>query len=79
MPVRGCRPPPLGACGGAGGEVARAARSQAPVTFGAVRFTREDGAALTLGEVPPVIFSETLRDADLTVSRAAFGEAGIQF
>ncbi len=58
------------------GKLLGRAAAESPVTFGAVWFSRTDGTPLTLGETPPVIFSETLRDADLTVSRAAFGEAG---
>ncbi len=46
-----------------------------PVTSGPEWFARDD-APIPLSQVPPVIFSETLRDADLTVSRAAFGEMG---
>jgi hypothetical protein len=47
-----------------------------PVTSGQVWFSREDGQPLPLGQAPPVIFSETLRDADLTVSLASYGELG---
>jgi len=48
---------------------------ESPVTSGPVWFAR-NGTPIPLSEVPPVIFSETLRDADLTISRAAFGEMG---
>jgi hypothetical protein len=48
----------------------------APVTSGPVRFRGEDGDWLPLDRVPPVALSETLRDADLLVSRAAAGEPG---
>lgn len=47
-----------------------------PVTSGPVWFETEAGRRLSLGKVPPVTFSETLRDADLLVSRAAAGELG---
>ena len=47
-----------------------------PVTFGAISFTDRLGDLMSLWDVPPVLFSETLRDADLTVSQAAFGEGG---
>ncbi len=46
------------------------------VTSGAVWFVNASGERLRLGTVEPVIFSETHRDADLLVSRAAAGEFG---
>ena len=46
------------------------------VTSGPVWFESEAGEQLPLGGVPPLVFSETLRDADLLVSRAAAGELG---
>ncbi len=47
-----------------------------PVTSGAVRFETDGGEPVPLADVPRVVFSETLRDADLLVSRAAAGELG---
>lgn len=47
-----------------------------PVTSGSVWFTDGTGAPLPLNMIPPVLVSETLRDADLLVSRAAMGEFG---
>ncbi len=46
------------------------------VTSGPVCFTRGGAGPIPLSEVPPILFSETLRDADLLVSRAAAGELG---
>lgn len=46
------------------------------VTSGSLWFARDDGTPLPLGAVPPVVLSETLRDADLVASRAAAGELG---
>jgi len=46
------------------------------VTSGSVWFTGASERRLPLGEVPPAIASETLRDADLLVSRAAAGDLG---
>jgi hypothetical protein len=46
------------------------------VTGGAVWFTDQQGRVAALKAVPPTIFSESLRDADLLVSRAAAGELG---
>jgi hypothetical protein len=46
------------------------------VTSGAVRFEWLPDEPTALGDVPPVVFSETMRDADLLVSLAAFGEGG---
>jgi hypothetical protein len=58
-------------------------REAAPVTTGSIFFERLDpahprkaGETLALGEVNAIIFSETLRDADLVVSAAAAGEEG---
>jgi hypothetical protein len=45
-----------------------------PVTIGAVSFSR-DGAATDLSTVPPVAFSEVMRDVDLVVSVAGTGAA----
>ena len=47
-----------------------------PVTSGPVLFETGAGRPVPLAEVPPVVFSETLRDADLLVSRATAGELG---
>jgi hypothetical protein len=54
-----------------------------PLTTGAICFERlappdlrPSGELLPLGEVDKVLFSETLRDADLVVSAAAAGEEG---
>ena len=47
-----------------------------PVTSGPVWFETQPGETIPLAEVPPVVFSETLRDADLLVSRATAGELG---
>jgi hypothetical protein len=52
-----------------------------PVVTGNIAFHRLGGdgkpcAPLTIGEVPPIVFSETMRDADLVVSLAAAGELG---
>ena len=46
------------------------------VTSGPVWFTVGGTDRLPLSEVPPTVFSETLRDADLLLSRAAAGELG---
>lgn len=46
------------------------------VTSGGVWFEDMGGGRLRLGVVGGVVFSETLRDADLLVSRAAAGELG---
>jgi hypothetical protein len=46
------------------------------VTSGPVWFTDERGERIALRAVPPVMLSETLRDADLLVSWAAAGELG---
>jgi len=59
----------------AGRLLARADASDS-VTSGPVWFETEDGARLPLARVHRVVFSETLRDADLLVSRAAAGEMG---
>ena len=48
----------------------------APVTSRAVWFEDDQGREMPLGSAPPVVFSETLRDADLLVSLAAAGELG---
>jgi hypothetical protein len=52
-----------------------------PVLTGDVRFYRlladgKRGEALPIVEVPPIVYSETMRDADLVVSLAAAGELG---
>jgi hypothetical protein len=47
-----------------------------PVTSGPVWLERGGGERVRLGEAPPVVLSETLRDADLLVSRSAAGELG---
>ncbi len=47
-----------------------------PVTSRAIWFEDGLGDELPLGSVAPVVFSETLRDADLLVSLAASGELG---
>jgi hypothetical protein len=47
-----------------------------PVTSGPVWFEDHSADPLCLEAVPPVVFSETLRDADLVVSLAAAGELG---
>ncbi len=47
------------------------------VTTGPISFFDNSGRALLLAEVPPIVFSETLREADLLVSRAAAGEMGL--
>ncbi|UCC68055.1 MAG: DUF4132 domain-containing protein [Armatimonadota bacterium] len=46
------------------------------VTSGAVWFESDSGQPLPLAQVPSTVFSETLRDADLLISRAAAGELG---
>jgi len=46
------------------------------VTSGPVWFESNAGECVPLAEVPPVVFSEALRDADLLVARAAAGELG---
>ncbi|MFB3882357.1 MAG: DUF4132 domain-containing protein [Armatimonadota bacterium] len=46
------------------------------VTSGAVWFEEAPGRIRPLGEVDPIALSETLRDADLLVSRAAAGDVG---
>jgi hypothetical protein len=59
------------------------AKQSIPLTTGAIYFERLDKVSrraitkpVPLGEVEPVVFSETLRDADLVVSAAAAGEEG---
>jgi hypothetical protein len=54
-------------------------RQDVPVTTGEIYFERLSprGTEVGLSEVDPVIFSETLRDADLVVSLAAAGEMGL--
>jgi hypothetical protein len=47
-----------------------------PVTSGGVWFEDGNRTPIRLEGVPPIIFSETMRDADLTVSLAPFGEMG---
>jgi len=52
-----------------------------PVVTGDVRFYRltpqgKRGEALAIADVPPLIYSETMRDADLVVSLATAGELG---
>jgi hypothetical protein len=47
-----------------------------PVTSGAVWFENDAGEAVPLGSVSSLVLSETLREADLLVSRAAAGELG---
>jgi hypothetical protein len=49
---------------------------RAEVTIGAITFTR-DGAPLPLHRVDPIVFSETLRAADLLTTRAAAGDADL--
>jgi len=51
-------------------------RDAKPVTSSGVWFEGEPGGELPLSSVPSVLFSETLRDADLLVSLAAAGEMG---
>jgi len=46
------------------------------VTSGPIWFASSGEVRVPLAEVPPIIFSETLRDADLLVSRAPAGELG---
>ncbi|MBN1458473.1 MAG: DUF4132 domain-containing protein [Armatimonadetes bacterium] len=46
------------------------------VTSGPAWFTDASGETILLGDVPPVMASETLRDADLLVSCAAQGDLG---
>ena len=47
-----------------------------PVPTGEIGFTGSDHRAVPLSEVPPVVYSETMRDVDLVVSIAAAGELG---
>ncbi|UCH33927.1 MAG: DUF4132 domain-containing protein [Armatimonadota bacterium] len=52
-----------------------------PVTTGDVAFYRlladgKRGEPVAIGEVPPLVYSETMRDADLVVSLATAGELG---
>ena len=58
------------------GKLLGRATESVPVTSGAIWFEEGLGGRLSLSAVPPVVFSETLRDADLLVSRAAAGELG---
>jgi hypothetical protein len=58
------------------GKLVAQGASAPPVTSGAVRFEWLSGGAVVLSDVPPVAFSETMRDADLLVSLAAFGGGG---
>ncbi|MEI7834089.1 MAG: DUF4132 domain-containing protein [bacterium] len=48
----------------------------ADVACGGISFTR-DGEVLSLQAVPPIVFSETLRVADLLTTRAAVGEESL--
>ncbi len=47
------------------------------LTTGHVCFFDSSGRSLLLGKAPPIMFSETVRDTDLLVSRAAAGEMGL--
>jgi hypothetical protein len=58
------------------GKLVAQGPSAPPVTSGAVRFEWLSGGPAALGDVPLVAFSETMRDADLLVSLAAFGGGG---
>jgi hypothetical protein len=58
-------------------------RQALPVVSGSIYFERLDGAGahvlpevMPLREIDPIVFSETLRDADLVVSSAVAGEEG---
>jgi len=59
---------------GAGGRDLFGPHRKREVTTGEIWFTR-DGETLPLPKVEPIIFSETLRAADLLTTRAAIGEA----
>jgi len=58
------------------GRLLAAGDAAEPVTSGRVWFENDGGEPVPLAEVNAVLFSETLRDADLLVSRAAPGEMG---
>jgi len=58
------------------GRLLALAETTETVTSGPVWFEGSAGGALPLGEVDPVLVSETLRDADLLVARAAAGDFG---
>lgn len=58
------------------GRLLALAETAQTVTSGLVWFSRNDGSPVSLGQIDPVVVSETLRDADLLVSRAAAGEPG---
>jgi hypothetical protein len=47
-----------------------------PVHSGGVWVEASGGGAMRLGEVPPNVISEALRDLDLVVSHAAYGDLG---
>jgi len=51
-------------------------RRDEPVTSGAIRFLDGTGNLLPLDRVDPIVFSETLRDADLLVAAAGAAELG---
>lgn len=59
-------------------------RQREPVSLGAVRFSRlssddseESLHPLALGDVAEIVFSESLRDADLVAARAGCGDVGL--
>jgi hypothetical protein len=58
------------------GKLLALAEATGTVTSGSVWFADERGRPIRLTQVVPVVVSETLRDADLLVSRAAAGEFG---
>jgi hypothetical protein len=58
------------------GKLLAQAAPEAPVHSGAVWIESSEGEALSLGEVPPNVLSEALRDLDLVVSHAAYGDLG---
>jgi hypothetical protein len=58
------------------GRLLALAETAETVTSGPVWFEGSVGRAIALGEISPILFSETLRDADLLVSRAAAGDFG---
>jgi len=58
------------------GRLLALAETAETVTSGPVWFEGSAGRAVALGEVSPILLSETLRDADLLVSRAAAGDFG---
>ncbi len=58
------------------GRLLGLAETAETVTSGPAWFSRNDPSPVPLAQIDPIVVSETLRDADLLVSRAAAGEPG---